>query len=30
MHASQYILLAVDDSEATGRVVEYVASIIEE
>jgi nucleotide-binding universal stress UspA family protein len=29
MNASKYILLAVDDSEATTRAVTYVASIIE-
>jgi nucleotide-binding universal stress UspA family protein len=29
MNASQYILLAVDDSEVTARAVTYVASIIE-
>jgi Universal stress protein family len=29
MHANKYILLAVDDSEATARAVTYVASIIE-
>ena len=28
MHASKYIPLAVDDSEATARAVTYVASII--